>query len=277
MKNIKLLFSLILTALISAGIYSCREVPVTGRKQFSIMPDAQVNAQALQAYNQFLDENKSVVLPDMNRETQRIKTIGQRISAAVMEHSRQTNYYDRVKDFKWEFNVVDDKAVNAWCMPGGKVVFYTGILPVCQNDDAIAIVMGHEIAHAVAGHGGERMSQTLAAQGILTLGQVGDAIAQKPNLVRQIALQAAGAGTQLGLLAYSRQHESEADKIGLIYAAMAGYNPDESVAFWKRMAALSNGQKPPELLSTHPSDSRRIADLQKQIPDVKAKYYKSRN
>jgi predicted Zn-dependent protease len=275
MKIAKPIFAF--TLLLLAAV-ACREVPVTGRRQLSIIPDAQMNAMALQSYNQFLTENKANVEPATNQQAQTVRTIGERIRDAVILHSQQNNYYSRIKDFQWEFNTVQDKAINAWCMPGGKVVVYTGILPVTQNNDALAVVMGHEIAHAVAGHGGERASQQMTVQGLLAAGSVAEAMNKKPNAVHQIVLQAAGVGSQLGLLAFSRNQESEADRIGLVYAAMAGYNPDESVPFWRRMAAQAgNGQKPPELLSTHPSDERRIADLQKMLPDVKAKYYRPRN
>jgi predicted Zn-dependent protease len=268
---IKKIFAITLFAL---AVVACQKVPVTGRSQLSILPASQVNQMALQSYNQFLDENKTNVLPQTNSASVKVKTIGEKIRDAVITHARQENYYDRIKDFQWEFHTVEDKTVNAWCMPGGKVVVYTGILPVTVNDDALAIVMGHEIAHAVAGHGGERMSQTLAVQMGLSLAQIGSTMSSKPSVIRDVALQAAGTGSQIGLLAFSRQHESEADKIGLIYATMAGYNPEEAVPFWQRMAALNTGQKPPEILSTHPSDERRIADLQRIIPEVKAKYGK---
>jgi predicted Zn-dependent protease len=274
MPNIRKIFTAVL---LFSAVLACREVPVTGRRQLSFLPDSQVNAMALQAYNQFLTENKNNVLPSSNSQSLMIQRVGTRVQDAVIQHSQQAGYYDRIKDYHWEFHLVEDKTVNAWCMPGGKVVFYTGILPLTLNENGVAIVMGHEIAHAVAGHGGERMSTGLAAQGILTAAAVGDALAQRPSVLRQVALQAMGVGSQLGQLAFSRNQESEADKIGLIYAALAGFNPDEAVPFWQRMASQGGGQKPPELLSTHPSDERRIADLQMQIPEVKAKYYRPRN
>ena len=264
--------------LLSLAVIACQQVPVTGRRQLSLLPESQVDQMALQSYNQFLTDNKSTVLPASSAAAQKVTFVGERVRDAVIAHAQQNNYFSRIKDFKWEFHTVEDKTVNAWCMPGGKVVVYTGILPITQNDAALAIVMGHEIAHAVAGHGGERMSETLVVQLGMSLAQIGQAASGKNSVLNQAALQAVGTGSQLGLLAFSRKHESEADEIGLIYAAMAGYNPEEAVPFWQRMAALgANGQKQPEILATHPSDENRIAALQKQIPDVKAKYYKPRN
>jgi predicted Zn-dependent protease len=166
--------------------------------------------------------------------------------------------------------VVNDNTVNAWCMPGGKVVVYTGILPVTQNDAGLAVVMGHEIAHAIARHGNERMSQAMAAQfGSMTLEVL---TAQNPGAARDIFLQSVGMGSALGMLAYSRKHETEADKMGLVFMAMAGYDPREAPKFWQRMSQ-GGGQAPPELLSTHPSDETRMRDLENYMPEA-LKYYK---
>ncbi|MCK5838344.1 MAG: M48 family metallopeptidase, partial [Bacteroidales bacterium] len=176
---------------------------------------------------------------------------------------------DRVDDFTWEFNVVEDEAVNAWCMPGGKIVFYSGILPVTEGLNGIATVMGHEIAHAVAQHGNERMTQQLA----IYLGAVSldYALANEPEKTRDIFLMAYGAGSQLGSLAYSRTHEYEADKLGMVFMAMSGYDPAYAIDFWQRMSQIGGG-KPPEFLSTHPSDENRVKALQKFLPEAK-KYY----
>jgi len=186
---------------------------------------------------------------------------------------RDNNLYDRIKDYKWEFNLVDSKDVNAWCMPGGKVVVYSGLLPVTKNEESLALVIGHEIAHAIARHGNERMSQQLlAATGGLALDV---ALINKPAETRQLFNTAYGVGANLGvLLPYSRLHETEADKLGLIFMAMAGYNPAIAPDFWKRMAAVS-GNKVPEILSTHPSNETRIHDLNKFMPTA-MKYYKPR-
>jgi predicted Zn-dependent protease len=173
----------------------------------------------------------------------------------------------QLSTFKWEFNLIqDDKTVNAWCMPGGKVAFYTAILPICKDETGVAIVMGHEVAHAIANHGKERMSQGMLANGLL--GTLGAAAGQNPTLTQQILLQSIGMGANVGLLKFSRENESEADHIGLIFMAMAGYDPNEAPKFWERMSSLSGGQQPPEFLSTHPSHETRIKDLEGWIPEA---------
>ncbi len=179
--------------------------------------------------------------------------------------------HGRIDGFQWEFNLVDDDVPNAWCMPGGKVVVYTGLLPLTQNETGLAVVMGHEIAHAVARHGNERMSQELALQ----LGGVALSVAieKKPEETKQLFYSAYGIGSELGIvLPYSRLHETEADKLGLIFMAMAGYNPEEAIPFWTRMSQ-SGGQKPPEILSTHPADETRIRNLKEFMPEA-MKYYR---
>lgn len=169
--------------------------------------------------------------------------------------------------FEWEFNLIEDpKTVNAWCMPGGKVAFYTGIMPICKDETGVAVVMGHEVAHAIANHGRERMSQQLLAQyGLTTLGAF---IGANPSAGQELLMQAVGAGTNLGMLRFSRDHESEADHIGLIFMTIAGYDPNEAPKFWERMTEMSGGQEPPEFISTHPSHSTRIADLKGWIPEA---------
>jgi predicted Zn-dependent protease len=177
----------------------------------------------------------------------------------------------RISGYQWEFNAVDENTVNAWCMPGGKVVVYTGLLPVTQDEASLAIVMGHEIAHAIARHGNERMSQGLIVQAGGAALQV--ALSQKPQETQNLFLQSYGVTSQLGMLKYSRTHESEADKMGLVFAAMAGYDPNVAVTFWERMAA-QGGAKPPELLSTHPSDETRIKDIKDFLPEALKYYHK---
>jgi predicted Zn-dependent protease len=247
----------------------CSKVPITGRSQLNLLPESQMMAMSLQAYQDFLSQNTTV--PTSDSRTQMVQRIGRRLADAATKFLKDNGASDRVEGFNWEFNVVEDPAVNAWCMPGGRVVVYTGILPVTQDEASLALVMGHEIAHAIARHGNERMSQAIALQGA---GMTLDVMTQeKPGLTRDLLLQSFGIGGQLGMLAYSRSHESEADKMGLIFMAMGGYDPRVAPAFWKRMAEQSGGAKPPELLSTHPSDERRIRDLEAYMPEA-LKYYK---
>jgi len=250
---------------------SCSNVPLTERKQINLLPESQMVAMALTSYSDFLKEHPPVV--NSNADAQMVKRVGERVKDAVVQYMRDHNLYDRIKDYKWEFNLVDSKDVNAWCMPGGKVVVYSGLLPVTKNEESLALVMGHEIAHAIARHGNERMSQQLiAATGGLALDV---ALMNKPAETRQLFNTAYGVGANLGvLLPYSRLHETEADKLGLIFMAMAGYNPAIAPDFWKRMAAVS-GNKVPEIRSTHPSSETRIHDLNKFMPTA-MKYYKPR-
>lgn len=245
----------------------CATVPITGRKQLLIYPEGEVMQMSLTSYQAFLKENK---LSTDVKNTQRVKEVGKRIAAAVESYMKSKGLEDRIADFKWEFNLVQSPEMNAWCMPGGKVVFYEGILPVCKTDAGIAVVMGHEIAHAVARHGNERMSQ----QALMQAGSMAAAYAMKnKSETTQVLLGTAiGIGGNYGvILPFSRKHESEADRLGLIFMAIAGYNPQEAVDFWKRMASAS-GQKPAEFMSTHPSDVHRIADLEKELPEA-MKYY----
>lgn len=226
------------------------------------------------SYSQFLNQNNVVT---GTKESASVKEVGNRIQQAVERYMRERGLSDRLDNFDWDFNLVRDNQVNAWCMPGGKVVFYTGILPICQNETGIAVVMGHEVAHAIAEHGNERMSQQLVAQGLMTAGQVAMAMKEEPKMTDQLILQAAGVGAQVGLLAFSRNQESEADEMGLIFMAMAGYDPRKAPDFWERMSAASNGQAPPEFLSTHPSHGRRISDLNANMPKALEYYRNSSN
>jgi predicted Zn-dependent protease len=199
-----------------------------------------------------------------------VRRVGERISVAVEKYLKDNGLGKNVASFDWTFNTVDDPTVNAWCMPGGRVVFYTGILPITKDEAGLAVVMGHEIAHAVARHGNERMSQGMLIMGTgLTLDIL---TAEQPETSRALLLQSFGVGSALGSLAFSRSHETEADRMGLIFMAMAGYDPREAPKFWERMSAMSGGAKPPEFLSTHPSDTRRIADLEAYMPKA-LKYY----
>ena len=247
----------------------CSSVPLTGRKQFNIIPEGEMLSMSSQQYSSFLKENK---LSGDKPQTDLVKKVGGRIKAAVEQYFVSQGLEKELASYKWEFNLVESKEVNAWCMPGGKVVFYTGIMPICGDETGIAVVMGHEVAHAVAQHGAERMSQGLLVQ----LGGValGAALQNKPKETQQLWMTAFGAGAQLGvLLPFSRSQESEADHLGLVFMAMAGYDPNAAVSFWQRMAQQSGGQKPPEFISTHPSDETRINDIKKLIPEA-LKYYK---
>src|SRR6478736_734911 len=249
---------------------SCSTVPVTGRRQLDLVPNSQMLAMSFSEYDAFLKQNK--LSTDANA-TAMVKRVGQRIEAAVESYMAQNNLSSELSGFQWEFNLVEDKTPNAWCMPGGKVVVYTGILPLTQNETGLAVVLGHEIAHAIAKHGNERMSQGLAQQ----LGGVAldVALSHKPSQTRNLFLTSYNVGSGLGLLKYGRTQESEADHLGLIFMAMAGYDPQQALPFWERMAAQSAGQAPPEFLSTHPSDATRIADLRRLMPEA-MKYYKPR-
>jgi len=263
MKNV---FSIVIVFLI---LYGCGSVPVTGRRQLSFIPSSEMNSLAATSYKETLSSSK---LSSNAEQTAMIQRVGGRISKAVEQYMSEKNMSSAVSGFQWEFNLIDDPQINAWCMPGGRVAFYTGILPICQNEAGIAVVMGHEIAHAVANHSGERMSQELLVQ----LGGVAlsTALQQKSEMTQQIALSVFGVGTQVGaVLPYSRLHEFEADKLGLYFMAMAGYDPYEAPKFWERMQALSGGNAPPQFLSTHPSDDKRISELQAAIPEA-MKYYK---
>ncbi|MDR1170896.1 MAG: M48 family metallopeptidase [Bacteroidales bacterium] len=264
MKNI--LFAAIFVSL----WYGCSSVPVTGRRQLSIVSASEMNTMAVASYKETLDASK---LSTNAEQTAMIKRVGARISKAVEQYMAEKNMSSAISGFQWEFNLIDDSnTVNAWCMPGGKVAFYTGILPICQDDAGVAVVMGHEIAHAVANHSGERMSQELVVQMGGTA--LSTALSQKSEQTQQLALSVYGAGSQVfGILPYSRLHESEADKMGLIFMAMAGYDPGEAPKFWQRMKAASGGSATPQFLSTHPSDSKRINDLQAGMAEA-MKYYK---
>lgn len=259
---------LIALTVVGLFLFSCTKVPITGRKQLKLFPESQMIAMSLTSYSEFLNSNPPE--SNANTNTQMVKRLGDNISKAVETYMNDNGHAKRIEGFQWEFNYVDDPTVNAWAMPGGKILFYQGIIDVAGSEDALAVVMGHEIAHAIAYHGNERMSTGLSAQ--LGLTALNVAMSENPSATKQIFMQAAGVGTQLGMLKFSRNHETEADKMGLIFMAMAGYDPREAPKFWERMAALSQGA-PPEFLSTHPSSERRVADLNAYMPEA-LKYYK---
>lgn len=248
---------------------SCSKVPLSGRKQLHLLPESELIGMSLTQYRDFLAQNPPT--PSSDNDAAMVRRVGTKIQSAVVKYMAKEKLSDRISGYKWEYNLVNDPAINAWCMPGGKVVVYTGLLNVTQNETALAIVMGHEIAHAVARHGNERMSQQMATQmGGLALNV---ALSTKSAETQALFNTAYGAGTTVGvLLPFSRLHESEADKLGLIFAAMAGYDPKEAPRFWKRMSAVG-GAKPPALLSSHPSDEKRINDLNAFMGEA-LKYYK---
>ncbi len=261
MKRLKSLSTLGAILLFAA----CSTVPLTGRRQLNLANSSQIQQESLQAYRQFLGDSKTKVLTSGEQVT-RVKNVGNRIAAAIDRYLKANGYANQY-NFSWEFNVVQSSEINAWCMPGGKVAVYTGILRVANTDAALATVMGHEIAHAIARHSEERYSQTMGAQ---ALGSVIGAVGKSDGIN-----QLYGLGGQLALLKYGRSQESEADHLGLIFMAMAGYDPSAAISFWQRMANTKSGNgAPPEFLSTHPSDATRIADIKRLLPEAQ-KYYKN--
>lgn len=222
-------------------------------------------------YRQFLSTNR-VVSPSADRDAEMVRRVGQRLANAVTQYYRSIGQTEVLQGYKWEFNLVNDKDANAWAMPGGKVVVYTGLLPITQNEAALANVLGHEISHAIFQHGNERMSQGLAQQ--LGGAALSVALANKPAQTQNLFMQAYGLGSTVGVvLPFSRRQELESDRYGMRWAAMAGYNPREAIALWQRMQKMANSARPPEFLSTHPAEERRIQELQRYLPEA-LKYYK---
>ena len=259
----------ILSATLAMALIACYRNPITGRSQLSLVSDNEMNSMALTQYSQFLSSSK-VIPANGNSNAAMVKRVSDRLTSSITQYYANHGLSNELAGYHWETNLVESKDVNAWCMPGGKIVVYTGLLPITQNETALAIVMGHEIAHALAKHGSERMSEGLIQQ----MGGVAlqAALSDKPAQTQSIFLSAYGVGSQLGVsLPHSRKHELEADKLGLMFAAIAGYDPREAVPFWKRMAA-GGGQKPPEFLSTHPSDETRIAQIEALLPET-MKFY----
>jgi predicted Zn-dependent protease len=248
---------------LSIFLMNCSKNLVTGRKQLSLVSETELQSMAKQQYQSFLTENK-VVNVSGNRDAEMVRRVGTRIANAIKSYYDGQGQTSVLEGYEWEFNLIENKEVNAWCMPGGKVVVYTGLLPITQNEAALAIVLGHEITHAVAQHGSERMSQGLLQQLGGTVLQV--ALANKPAQTQNLFNTAYGIGSTVGgTLPFSRKSETEADKYGLYFAAMAGYNPQEAIPFWERMAN-AGGAKPPEFLSSHPSDATRIANIRANMP-----------
>lgn len=253
-------------------LISCSTVPITGRSQINIVPDSTMISMSFQQYDEFLKKNETST---NIQQTQMVQQVGKRIQNSVEQFFSAQNMSDHIKNYQWEFNLVENPTANAWCMPGGKVVVYTGIIEIAKDETGLAVVMGHEIAHAIAEHGNERMSQGLIAQmGGVALSA---AMHEQPQATQQLWMTVFGVGAQYGvMLPYGRLQESEADRLGLIFMAMAGYDPNRAVEFWTRMAQEKEGRAPPEFLSTHPSDETRISKIKEHLPEA-MEYYRQSN
>jgi predicted Zn-dependent protease len=248
-------------------VAACATVPITGRRQLAFIPASQINALSFQQYDQVLAQGQ---VSNDAQATAMVKRVGTRIQAAVEEYFRRQGMSSHLEGYQWEFNLLESEQANAWCMPGGKVAFYTGILPICQDETGVAVVMGHEVAHAIAEHGNERMSQGLVVQ--MGGAALSEALKSKPEETQALAMSAFALGAQYGaVLPFSRKHESEADRLGLIFMALAGYDPRAAPAFWERMAG-QGGVGVPEFLSTHPSHETRIRELHERLPEALTYY-----
>jgi predicted Zn-dependent protease len=254
-------------------LLACATVPLTERKGLRLIPDSELTTLSFKEYSEVLKKSK---LSNDPVKVHMVKSVGERIARASEEFMRDSGMEADIKNYKWEFNLIeDDKVANAWCMPGGKVAVYTGILPITHDEGGLAVVMGHEVAHAIAKHGNERMSETLLVQ--LGGASLSLALSKEPTLTNQIFMAAYGLGANVGiLLPYSRLHESEADRIGLVLMAKAGYDPRGAVPFWRRMNE-KGGARPPEFLSTHPAPETRIKQIESLIPEAMRYYKGSRN
>jgi len=261
-------FLLVLPLLISLCLFACSKVPLSGREQLNLVPESSLISTSTQQYQQFLESHQVIRNTSQGKE---VKRVGQRIAQAVEEYFTRQHRQEVLKDYHWEFNLVASSEANAWAMPGGKVVVYKGILPITRTDAGLAAVIGHEVAHVVAKHGNERMSQQLIAKmGGMALST---ALAKEPAATQQLWSQVFGVGTQVGvLLPFSRLQESEADRLGLIFMAMAGYDPHAAIGVWQRMMQLQGARTTPEFLSTHPSDAKRIRDIRREIPEAMPYY-----
>jgi predicted Zn-dependent protease len=261
--------------LVLALFIGCAVNPFTGQRQLALVNSGTVNQLAADEYKKIKTKSK-VLNPATNSSAAMVTRVGSRLSAAIEKYYTEKGLAKHLKAFEWEYMTIDEPTINAWCMPGGKIAVYTGILPITQNEDALAVVMGHEVAHAIAEHGKSRMNAGLVQQfGGMAL-QV--AVMNKPAQTQNLFLSAYNVGTTVGaILPWGRQDELEADRLGLIYCALAGYNPQEAIPFWQRMAQIGGGQKPPEWLSTHPAEENRIAQLQKLMPEAMALYKGAKN
>ncbi|WP_348797275.1 M48 family metallopeptidase [Flavobacterium adhaerens] len=246
-------------------VYSCATNPITGSKELNFVSNDNLFATSFQEYGTFLKDNKVI---SGTADAKKVESVGIRIKAAAEKYANYLGKPEYLKGYQWEYKLVESKDVNAWCMPGGKIVVYSGIMPIAKDENGLATVMGHEVSHAIANHGAQRMSasqiQQIGAAGVAVA--TGNQSAEKQQMWQQYY----GIGTQVGgMLPFSRSHESEADKLGLILMTIAGFNPDESIVFWQRMSAQSGGSAPAEFMSTHPSDATRIANLKKLIPQAR--------
>lgn len=259
---------LVLMCFFTVLLAGCTDVAITGRRQLNLMPDSVINSMALSEYNSFL-QSPETELSDDPEKTAMVKRVGERIASAVEQYMRENNMEDRIAGYEWEFNLVKSDEKNAWAMPGGKVVVYEGIMEVTQDEAGLAVVMGHEIAHAIAKHGSERMSQAL----LVAAGGVALEASMEDSDRKAAFLTAYGVGTTVGvMLPYSRTHEKEADRLGLIFMAMAGYDPEAAVDFWQRMAEQKEGGGVPEFLSTHPADQTRIENIKNYLHEAMPYY-----
>ncbi len=265
MKSNKIIGVLIISLL----ILSCSKVPITNRKQLKLLPESIMMSLSLTSYKEFLVKNPPIASSEASAAM--VKTAGKKLETAVVIFMNTKGQSKRIDNYKWEYNLVKDATVNAWCMPGGKVVVYTGLLDYTKDETGLAVVMSHEIAHAVARHGNERMSQQLAI--VLGGASLSVALSQKPEQTQNIFLTSYGVGSVLGTLAYSRLHEYEADKLGMVFMALAGYDPSKAMDFWERMSKVSTGAQLPQFLSTHPSDTKRIQAIKEFLPTAMT-YYK---
>lgn len=256
----------VLLLIVILGVSGCSTVPITGRQQVKLVSDQQMAAESAGSYAEVIQKGP---LSTDEQKTAQVRRVGEKIATAVEQYLKDTNQLGLIEGFAWEFNLIDADIPNAWCMPGGKVAFYTGILPYCRDETGIAVVMAHEVAHAVAGHGAERVSQQMLQQG----GGALLGMFTKDYDYHEAIMLTYGVTTKYGgILPYSRLHENEADHLGLIFMAMAGYNPEAAVSFWERMGSGA-GDKPPEFMSTHPSDETRVEKLQGNMAQA-LKFYK---
>ncbi len=248
---------------------SCGSVPLTGRRQMLLVSDSEVLSASLTQYDEYM---KSAQKSTDKTKTAIVERVGKKIAAATEQYLKQNGLSNEIANFKWEFNLVKSDDINAFCMPGGKIVVYEGLLPLVSSDDELAVVLGHEVAHAVAKHSNERMSQEILAQYGASV--VDAALSNQSTVVHSIGNTVFGLGAQLGvMLPYSRKHELEADYMGLVFMTMAGYNPETAISFWHKMAAASGNSKMADFMSTHPNDNKRISEIQRYLPEME-KYKK---